>query len=130
MIAATPVRIGDAAVALGVETHVLRHWEPVGLLAPARRHAGHRTYDQQPLGQARVVQPLHRAGLSLRQIRQLATSAQDERKTLIDGKRAEIHDRIALLQVTARFLGHVTACRHPVIAECPECSSFAATSTS
>ncbi|MEV0404980.1 MerR family transcriptional regulator [Actinoallomurus sp. NPDC050550] len=126
MIAPTVMRIGDAAAALGIETHVLRHWEAVGLLTPPRSHAGHRTYDQQTLDQARMIQTLQRAGLSLRQIRQLATSAHDDRITLINNKRAEIRDRIALLRVTDHFLEHVTACRHPVIAECPECSSFAA----
>ncbi|MGY2062412.1 helix-turn-helix domain-containing protein, partial [Nocardia gipuzkoensis] len=47
-------RIGDAAAELGIEAHVLRHWESVGLLTPPRTPSGHRSYDRQTLDQARM----------------------------------------------------------------------------
>ncbi|WP_280362307.1 MerR family transcriptional regulator [Nocardia wallacei] len=120
------LRIGDAAATLGIAAHVLRHWESVGLLAPPRSPSGHRTYDEQTLNQARLIRTLQRTGLSLSRIRGMAHAGHDDRIALIDAKRAEIRDRIALLRATDRFLSHILSCRHPVIAECPDCARFVA----
>ncbi|MER6046187.1 MerR family transcriptional regulator [Streptomyces sp. NPDC001793] len=125
MTTAQAMKIGDAAAALGIEAHVLRHWESVGLLAPQRGPSGHRSYDAQVLNHARLIQILQRAGLSLDQIRQLGHSAREERLALVAARRAEARDRIALLQATDQFLEHLTACSHPIVAQCPECSGFA-----
>jgi MerR family copper efflux transcriptional regulator len=38
------VAIGDLAARFGLATHVLRHWEEMGLLRPARTSAGRRRY--------------------------------------------------------------------------------------
>ncbi|MBJ8342063.1 MerR family transcriptional regulator [Antrihabitans sp. YC3-6] len=119
------MKIGDAAAALGIEAHVLRHWESVGLLAPKRSQSGHRSYDEHILDYARLIHTLQRAGLSLDQIRRLGYSAREQRLSLIDARRAEVRKRIALLHATDRFLEHLAACSHPIIAECPECSDFA-----
>ncbi len=119
------MKIGDAAAALGMEAHVLRHWESVGLLMPRRSPSGHRVYDENVLDYARVIQLLQRTGLSLDEIRQLGLSAHTGRQALIAGRRAEVGARIALLRATDEFLGHLAACSHPIIAECPECSDFA-----
>ncbi len=119
------MRIGDAAAALGVETHVLRHWESVGLLAPPRSPSGHRSYNEHILDYARVIQKLQRTGLSLDQIRQLGLGACDDRMAMIARRRAEVRERIALLEATDRFLEHLGACSHPVISDCPECTEFA-----
>lgn len=125
MASAGRMKIGDAAAALGIEAHVLRHWESVGLLAPARTASGHRSYTDQTLDQARIIRTLQRTGLSLEQIRELGMSAHDERLARVTAHRAELRERIALLEATDRFLDHLAACRHPVIAECPPCSEFA-----
>ncbi|MFD0000202.1 MerR family transcriptional regulator [Nocardia sp. NPDC127526] len=119
------VRIGDAAAVLGIEAHVLRHWESVGLLHPPRTPSGHRHYDEQTLHRARLIRILQRTGLSLEQIRRLGAGARADRLALIADKRAEVQERLALLRATDRFLEHLTECRHPIIAECPECAGFA-----
>ncbi|MEV6773321.1 MerR family transcriptional regulator [Nocardia sp. NPDC051030] len=119
------LKIGDAAAILGIEAHVLRHWESVGLLAPPRSPSGHRSYDEQTLDQARIIQILQRTGLSLPQIRRLGGGSCDARQILIEQKRAEVQQQIALLGATDRFLEHLTACSHPIIADCPLCSDFA-----
>ena len=98
-------RIGDAAATLAVATHVLRHWEDVGLLRPRRLSSGHRAYDDQTIGQARMIQICQRAGLSLAEIKELGISDRG--------------DRIAL-----NFLAHIAHCEHPVVSECPECSAL------
>ncbi|MEV0839375.1 MerR family transcriptional regulator [Actinocatenispora sera] len=120
------MKIGDAAVALGIAAHVLRHWESLGLLAPTRSSSGHRSYDDQTLDQARMIRTLQRAGLSLDQIRRIARGDNADRAALIDTKRAEIHDRIDLLRAADGFLTHIVTCRHPVLADCPDCSQFLA----
>lgn len=120
------MRIGDAAALLGIESHVLRHWESVGLLVPRRSPSGHRSYDEQTVSQARLIRTLQRAGLSLDQIRQLAVGKRADRLALIEAERSEVRARIALLRATDRFLEHLAACQHRVIAECPDCAAFAA----
>lgn len=124
MATAQDMRIGDAAAALGVETHVLRHWESMGLLAPPRSPSGHRSYNEHILDYARVIQILQRTGLSLDQIRQLGLGVHPERLALLAERRADVQARIILLQATDRFLEHLGECSHPIIAECPECLGF------
>ncbi|WP_084529053.1 MerR family transcriptional regulator [Nocardia crassostreae] len=121
-------RIGDAAAVLGIEAHVLRHWEAMGLLAPPRTPSGHRHYDEQTLDRARLIRVLQRTGLSLEQIRSLGGGAHSERLALIADQRAELRERIEVLRAADRFLDHLTACRNPVIAECAECAQFVALS--
>ncbi|MCU1643806.1 MAG: hypothetical protein JWN03_4081 [Nocardia sp.] len=118
------MKIGDAAAALGIEAHVLRHWESVGLLQPSRSPSGHRSYDENDLDVARLILKLQRTGLSLGQIRQLGLGEYDGRLALIADKRSEIQEQIVLLRATDRFLEHLTECRHRVVAECAECSDF------
>lgn len=120
------MRIGDAAAALGVETHVLRHWESMGLLAPPRSSSGHRSYNEHILDYARVIQKLQRTGLSLEQIRQLGIGGCEDRLAMLAERRAEVRARIVLLEATDRFLEHLAECDHPVISECAQCSEFAA----
>ncbi|MRH90542.1 MerR family transcriptional regulator [Nocardia sp. SYP-A9097] len=124
MTTAQDMRIGDAAAALGIEAHVLRHWESVGLLNPPRSPSGHRSYDPNTLDVARIIRLLQRTGLSLHQIRQLGLAGCDDRRGLINDKRAEIQRQVELLRTTDRFLEHLTECSHPVIADCPDCSEF------
>ncbi len=120
------MRIGDAAAAVGVAAHVLRHWESVGLLDPPRSASGHRTYDRQSLDQARLVRTLRRVGLSLDRIRELGLAERDARLAIVSAERAALRRSIELLESTDRFLAHVAGCRHPIISDCPECSRFAA----
>ncbi|MDR3663044.1 MAG: MerR family transcriptional regulator [Mycobacterium sp.] len=120
------LRIGDAAVALGVAPHVLRHWEDVGLLRPVRLSSGHRTYDQQTIGQARMIQICQRAGLSLADIAALGAGDRAQRIALIEDKRAELAEHVAQVRCADEFLAHVVTCTHPVISECPECSALVA----
>jgi MerR family transcriptional regulator, copper efflux regulator len=117
-------RIGDAAAALEVATHVLRHWEDVGLLRPRRLSSGHRAYDDQTIGQARMIQICQRAGLSLAEIKELGIGDRGDRIALIEVKRAQIAAQVSSLRVADKFLAHIAHCEHPVISECPECSAL------
>ena len=106
-------RIGDAAATLGVAAHVLRHWEDVGLLRPSRLSSGHRAYDDQTIGQARMIQICQRAGLSLAEIRQLGVRDRGKRVALIESKRAQIAQQVSSLRLADKFLAHIGHCEHP-----------------
>ena len=57
---------------MGLETHVLRHWEDVGLLGPERDPAGRRRYSRDDLVRIAVIQRSKAAGMTLEQV-QLST---------------------------------------------------------
>lgn len=118
-------RIGDVAAKVGVETHVLRHWEDVGVLVPARTPNGQRVYDDDLATRALIIRRCQRAGLSLAQIRALAPSDEAQRLVLIAEERERVQAAISQLRETDAYLEHLTECRHPLANECPECSSFA-----
>ncbi|MFC4146126.1 MerR family transcriptional regulator [Micromonospora mangrovi] len=122
----TTWRIGDAAALLGVPTHVLRHWEEVGALEPARLANGHRVYDDETITRARLIRLCQRAGMSLTEIGDLYRGDGQRRAALVRDRRDRIADQIRQLHAAQDFLDHVLACAHPVVSTCPECSSFAA----
>lgn len=119
-------RIGDAAAMLGIESHVLRHWEDMGLLHPPRSASGHRVYNDELLTRARLIRVCQRAGMSLAEIGALATADMPRRAELVAAKRAEIHGAVEQLHRADAFLEHLLACRHPIASECAQCSDFAA----
>ncbi|RZT79043.1 DNA-binding transcriptional MerR regulator [Micromonospora violae] len=126
----TTWRIGDAAALVGVPTHVLRHWEDVGVLEPARRANGHRIYDDETITRARLIRLCQRAGMSLAEIGDLYRGDGQRRAALVRDRRNRIVDQMRRLQAAQEFLDHVLACAHPVVSTCPDCSGFAARSTS
>jgi MerR family copper efflux transcriptional regulator len=121
----TALRIGEVAALVGVETHVLRHWEDMGVLVPPRSATGQRVYDDDAISRARVIRRCQHAGLSLAQIRALGPDDSASRRAVVEDHRSRIADDVLQLQATDRFLGHLLACRHSVISECRECSAFA-----
>ena len=120
------VRIGEAAATLGVDTHVLRHWEDMGLLRPPRSSSGHRVYDEELVTRARLIQVCQRAGMSLAQIRELGAASPGQRVDLVIAKQAEIREVVDRLLLADAFLEHLLACRHPIVSECAQCTGFAA----
>ena len=63
--------IGEAAEALGVSTKALRHWEALGLIAPARTWADHRVYSDADLERGAAIALYRGVGVPLAQIAQL-----------------------------------------------------------
>jgi MerR family copper efflux transcriptional regulator len=119
------ITIGRAAAELGLEPHVLRHWEDVGVLVAPRTKTGHRRYDDELLARARLIRLCQRAGLSLADIRALYKADRATRTGIVAGNRERIADTIAKLQRAERFLAHVLDCVHPMVSECPQCADFA-----
>ncbi len=91
------LRIGDAAAMLGLDSHVLRHWEEMGLLRPPRSSSGHRVYDDELVTRARLIRVCQRAGMSLAEIRALGTAGMARRVELVAAKRAEIQAAVEQL---------------------------------
>lgn len=92
--------VGELARATGVSVRVLRHWDELGVVSPARTAAGHRRY-----GPAEVVRlyraiALRRTGLRLERIGALlADSDPDPAATLrahLAELEAELADRVRL----------------------------------
>lgn len=112
--------IGELAARFGLATHVLRHWEDMGLLSPTRREAGRRVYG--PAQMTRVAEILlgKDAGFSLEQLRELF-SAPDlhRRREVLRGQLAQVKERMARLALAQMLLEHGLRCRHPDFQTCP-----------
>jgi MerR family transcriptional regulator, copper efflux regulator len=112
--------IGELADRFGLATHVLRHWEDVGLLYPARRVAGRRVYG--PAHVTRVAEILlgKDVGFSLEQLRELfAAPDRDRRREVLRAQLAQVRQRIARLTLSQTLLEHGLRCRHPDYQACP-----------
>jgi DNA-binding transcriptional MerR regulator len=90
--------IGELAGRFGLATHVLRHWEEMGLLSPARRVAGRRVYGAEHVTRVAEILLGKDAGFSLEQLRELFTAPDRERRRrVLRGQLAQVRERIARL---------------------------------
>jgi MerR family transcriptional regulator, copper efflux regulator len=60
--------VGEVAERFDLPTNVLRHWESVGLLEPARDSAGRRRYGLDDVSRVAAIQRSKAAGMSLDQV--------------------------------------------------------------
>lgn len=102
--------IGDFARAGRVSVRMLRHYDAIGLLTPARVDAstGYRSYTAGQLALLNRIVALKELGLTLAQVQQVVESAVtvDEIRGMLTLRRAELETRIQ--EDTAR-LAHVQA---------------------
>jgi Cu(I)-responsive transcriptional regulator len=128
------MNIGEAAKSSGVSAKMIRHYEAIGLLPPARRtDAGYRLYGEQDV---RVLQFIHRAralGFSLEQIANLLALWRDRGRASADVRRlAETHidaleRKIAELQAMKRTLQALAhSCHGDQRSDCPILDDLAA----
>ncbi len=111
--------IGDMAARFGLETHVLRHWEDVGLLAPERDGAGRRRYGQADLVRIAVILRSKAAGMSLDQIAVLLDAESVDRHRVLEAHIADLDRRMADMQRSRAMTEHALRCRAHDIATCP-----------
>ncbi len=111
--------IGDASARFGLETHVLRHWEDVGLLAPGRDGAGRRRYGRDDLVRIAVVVRSKAAGMGLEQIAVLLDSESPGRHRVLQDHIADLDRRMAEMQVARAMAVHAYECRAHDVANCP-----------
>ncbi|MCP2163937.1 MerR family transcriptional regulator [Goodfellowiella coeruleoviolacea] len=111
--------IGAVAARFGVATHVLRHWESVGLLTPARVHGDRRRYGREDLHRVAVILRAKQAGLGLDAIRQmLAGGNSAQRREVLRRQHAELTRRVAEAQAALRLVECALRCDHEDVARC------------
>ena len=118
------MKIGEVARVLEVPTHVLRHWDDVGVVVPDRLPSGHRDYSEEHLRRLRVLRACQDIGMSLADIRLVLHRAEPERNAVIAGQLALIRRRKTQLDQAERFLVHVISCTHDLLTRCSRCSEF------
>ena len=75
--------VGELAARFDRPTHVLRHWEHVGLLDPARDSAGRRSYGRDDLTRVAVIVRGKAAGIGLDQLKAFLDADPATRRTLL-----------------------------------------------
>lgn len=107
------VAIGELAERFGLAAHVLRHWESMGLLEPARRTGGQRAYGQADLERVALILMGKEAGFTLRELRTLLSTPNpmDHREALqrhVD----ELQRRIDRARAAKDLIEHALTCPH------------------
>lgn len=117
----TDLSIGDMAARFGLATHVLRHWEDMGLLAPRRDHNGRRRYTPQDTETVALIVVAKRVGLSLDEIRALstATANRESRRHLLRAHQDRLEQQIAWARAAMATIGHAADCTSADLRECP-----------
>ncbi|MEU8288933.1 MerR family transcriptional regulator [Micromonospora sp. NPDC048905] len=112
--------IGDVADHFGLPAHVLRHWESVGLLCPARVTGGRRRYTRDDLFRVASILRAKQAGLSLPDIRAfLAAGDPAVRKDVLRRNHGVLRARMAALQSALDLLEAGLNCSHEDVTTCP-----------
>lgn len=130
----TYFNIGEAARASGVTAKMVRHYESIGLLPPARRtEAGYRLYGDDDV---RMLQFIHRGralGFSLDQIADLLALWRDKHRASADVRRlalehiSELDRKIAELEAMKRTLVTLaSSCHGDARSDCPILDDLAA----
>ena len=118
--------IGDTAAKFDLPTHVLRHWEDMGLLRPARDSGGRRRYDQNDVVRIAVVVRNREAGMGLEQIRVLLDEDAPNRHQVLLDHVADLDRRMAEMQRSRDMTMHAFDCNQHDITRCPQFASFVA----
>lgn len=111
--------IGELAAKVGLATHVLRHWEDLGLLEPERDGSGYRRYGPGDLVRVVAIQRNKVAGMTLDQIAVLLDGQATDRQAVLRDHLTDIAERIDALERSRAMTEHALACRAHDIAECP-----------
>ncbi|MEJ3653830.1 MerR family transcriptional regulator [Actinomycetes bacterium KLBMP 9759] len=111
--------IGELADRFGLPTHVLRHWESMGLLAPTRDAGGQRRYARSDLSRVAMILLGKEAGLGLRDLSVLLSAASPmDHADLLRQHIGVLEQRIARAQAAKDLIEHALSC--PVsFDECP-----------
>jgi MerR family copper efflux transcriptional regulator len=103
--------IGELADRFGLATHVLRHWETMGLLAPDRAAGGQRRYGESDLPRVAMILIGKEAGLGLRVLRDLLSMPNPmEHADLLRRHVTVLEQRISEAQAAKDLIEHALAC--------------------
>ncbi|MFF8171931.1 MerR family transcriptional regulator [Streptomyces chartreusis] len=112
--------IGALAARFGLATHVLRHWEAMGLLHPGRDAGGRRRYGPDDLTRVATILVLKEAGLGLSTIGSLSTTVdRATRQEILRPAAEELRSRIAAAQASLALIEGGLNCEHEEVTRCP-----------
>ena len=111
--------IGELAERFELPTHVLRHWEDKGLLAPERDAAGRRWYVEGDAYRVATIVTSKAAGMTLDQIRALLDADAEDRRRILTDHLADLAGRMAEMERSRHLTEHALECRAHDIATCP-----------
>ncbi|MFD9945406.1 MerR family transcriptional regulator [Nonomuraea sp. NPDC059023] len=115
------MRIGELADRFGLGTHVLRHWEAMGLLTPAARVNGRRRYTRDHVIRVMTIIRAKGGGMSLDQIGEvLSATGRAERRTLLQRHHADLERRLAEITTSKRLIEHLMECGAEDFTQCPD----------
>ncbi|MGM7680015.1 MerR family transcriptional regulator [Microbacterium sp. A94] len=115
-----PWSVGEVAERFDLPTNVLRHWEAVGLLTPARDTAGRRRYGQDEIVRIAVIQRSKAAGMSLEQIAVLLDDGRSGRHEVLFAHLADLDRRMLEMQLSRAMTEHAIRCSAHDITTCPQ----------
>jgi MerR family transcriptional regulator, copper efflux regulator len=117
---AVELTIGELADYFRLAPHVLRHWESVGVLTPARRVGNRRRYTSEQRFEVAFILRAQEAGVGLEQIREI-TAAPDgaARRQRLKEHLAELEARIARLTAARDAVDRVLHCPREDFLTCP-----------
>lgn len=114
-----PWSVGEVASRFDLPTNVLRHWESVGLLRPARDSAGRRRYGQDEVVRIAVIQRSKAAGMTLDQIAVLLDDGSAGRHEVLQRHLDDLDRRMEDMSRSREMTEHAMGCRSHDIATCP-----------
>jgi DNA-binding transcriptional MerR regulator len=117
--ATTSWSVGEVAERFGLPTNVLRHWESVGLLEPARDPGGRRRYTRDDIARVATIQRSKDAGMTLEQVRLLLDSEARGRHEVLEAHVAELDRRMEEMRISREMTLHALRCRAHDISTCP-----------
>ena len=120
------MNIGRVSIASGVSQRMIRHYEKIGLIAPAsRRDSGYRDYAERDLHTLRFIGRARDAGFPIEEIRQLLALWNDRDRSSADVKALALA-RAAELKRKARELNEMRRSLEDLASRChgderPDC---------
>ena len=120
------MKIGEVSAQAGVSQRMIRHYEKIGLIAPAaRRDSGYRDYDQRDVHTLRFIGRARDLGFPIEEIGQLLALWQDRGRSSADVKAVALA-RAAELKRKAEELDSMRRSLERLAAEChgderPDC---------
>lgn len=127
MKSSATMSIGEVADRFGLATHVLRHWETMGLLSPARVAGGRRRYGHSDLYRVASILLAKEAGLALTDIRDILTTADVERRRAIQRRHRDgLVRRMDEIRAALDLIEGGLTCDHEDLAACPTFQSLVA----
>ncbi|MEO3861057.1 MerR family transcriptional regulator [Acrocarpospora sp. B8E8] len=107
------ISIGEAARLLRINTSALRYYEEIGLVHPAARVGGRRTYGRTELRRLAFVQMAQELGFSLDVIAEVLDQPGERWRQAIDSQIARLELLIEKARRTQDFLLHARECTTP-----------------